>query len=172
MKFFTPVCPSTGDYTGQVICQKCIELDWRFDLKRGAIQELAMPNPCKGCSICGETPRLEDQPQTAIDCPPTGEQLKQRGQDRVMLNERKAWKAAAMDQIVSLCMTKYTITADDVREAVIARNIGPPHHPNVYGALMKAAASNGWITKTGQYQKSEIASRHAGMLMVWRSLIS
>lgn len=171
MKFFTLEHPHTGDFTGQVICQQCLELDYVFDVKRGAAQELAFPDPIKICSICGLTPCLTAQPQSAIDCSPTGEQLKWRGQDRVLANERKAWKAAAMDQIERLCRNRTTITADDVRDAVIARNIGFPHHPNVFGALMKSAAANGWIAATGQYEKSQIASRHAGMIMVWRSLI-
>jgi len=172
MKFFSPVHPNTGDCTGQVICQQCLDLDYLFGVKREAIQELALPDPAKACSICGEAPGATTQPHAAIDCPPTGAQLKRQGQKRVMDNEREAWKASAMDQIERLCRNCTTLTADDVRKVIYERGIGEPHHPNVYGGLMKLAAARGWIAKTGHYEKSEVASRHAGMIMVWRSLLT
>lgn len=169
-KFYTLEHPNTGDFIGQMICQQCIELDYLFNVKREAIHELAFPDPAKGCSICGATPSLLMKPAD-VDCPPTGRQLKESGQDLVMNNEREAWKAKAMEKIEWLCKNRTTITADDVRSAITAAWIGKPHHPNVFGALMKAAARNGWIIKTGHYEKSNMASRHSGMLAIWKSLI-
>ena len=89
-----------------------------------------------------------------------------------MDNEKEAWKARAMEKIEWLCRNRSTITADDVRSTITAAWIGKPHHPNVYGGLMKLAAARGWIAKTGHYEQSNVLSRHAGMIMVWRSLLT
>ena len=88
---------------------------------------------------------------------------------QVIEHERKAWKIAALSAIVELAKRHETFTADEVREACV--ELGPPHHCNVWGALMNKAAKAGVIRRTDRLRVSTRPEAHGHLNPIWESCL-
>jgi len=65
--------------------------------------------------------------------------------------------------LVSMFLARHPgrlITGDDIREVVQPR-LGPPHHPNAWGALTRSMLVRGRLIPTGRLVKSTRATNHA-----------
>lgn len=172
MKMFGIEDPTTGDIDG-VICEKCANTEIKCGaMDARSIIRLLIPDPIKTCSLCGANMDGLYENMKTMHIPGPGKELKRIGQDQAFDNERVAWRNAALEAVKELCRGRATFTADDVRMRILKTGLGHPHHPNVWGSLMRYAAAQHWAEKTGNYEPSTVASRHAGMIQVWRSLIA
>jgi hypothetical protein len=79
-----------------------------------------------------------------------------------------SWRELAMKSLKEISDEKATFTAEDVRwlHGYLLRP-EPPHH-NAWGAVLKIAAKDGLIVKTGEYVQSKSVSARARILPVWR----
>ncbi len=93
----------------------------------------------------------------------TGDQLKEEGIERVLINNDK-WKDRALEEIIYISHKQEKFTSDDVRQACF--NI-MPKSGHAWGAIMSAAAKKGFIRKTGTYIKSCIPSNHGHLNPEW-----
>ena len=101
--------------------------------------------------------------------PVAGEARKIEGIEQVLANERREWRQRALARIVRLAEQHRTFTADEVREA--CSDIEPPHHPNVWGAVMHKAIRAGIIRRTGELRRSTRKAAHSHSNPVWESLL-
>ena len=99
---------------------------------------------------------------------PTGDELKQRGIEKALANERAITRQQAYNMIGAVADTHSEFTADDLHEAWSQVDI-TFHHPNVAGGVIQAALKAGVMVRTGQYVPSRRASRHGSMVAVYRA---
>jgi hypothetical protein len=92
-----------------------------------------------------------------------GQELRDRGVERVLAHEEEVYKHRTLGVIAAFALTGEDFTADDVR-AVVG---DPPHHPNVLSALFRKARQIGIIVPVG-IGTAQRKSRHAGLNRVWR----
>ncbi len=100
--------------------------------------------------------------------PPTGDDLKRAGIERALLNERAQWRLKALKIIMAVAEMNMRFTADDIQAAAKRAGLGPPHHPNVIGAVIRIALLAGIMTKTGRYVKGKRAAQHGRMIAEYR----
>jgi hypothetical protein len=100
--------------------------------------------------------------------PPTGDDLKQRGIEKVMARERENTRRRALIAIEQLAAIKVDFTADDIAAVWDAAGIAF-HHPNVAGGVIRSALRDGVMVRTGMYVPSERPSRRASMVPVYRA---
>jgi hypothetical protein len=79
--------------------------------------------------------------------------------DLVVQNERAKWWNSACGLIVKGIPRDWTGTFDKISTAIAGR-IGPPHHPNVWGALCAHAQKQGWLEGTGEWEQSVTRKRN------------
>jgi len=89
---------------------------------------------------------------------------------RVEENANPEWKRLAKFVIRDLALERTSFTTDDVWHLMEQRNNPTPHEPRALGALMKAAASAGFIAPTNQWVESSRAVNHSRPIKVWASL--
>jgi hypothetical protein len=94
---------------------------------------------------------------------------KQRNMKAVLDNENEKWKEEALIIIKMTALTFKEFTFDDVRRLLRANKKEEPHHPNVYGSLMRLAAIKGWIKKTDRVRPSSMVQAHSRNLTIWES---
>ena len=98
-----------------------------------------------------------------------GRQRKADGIKRVMSAEDEAWQARAVGLYRAYMATRpHAFTAEGCKIYALARDLGTPHHHNAWGGLFSALARSGQIVKTGHTVKSQLPSRHANEVPVWR----
>lgn len=90
---------------------------------------------------------------------------------RVEAHADPEWKATALAVVEHLARTRDEMTTDDVWHVLDARGVTFTHEPRALGAVMKQAASFGWISRTERTRRSERVVRHAGDVRVWRCLL-
>ena len=88
---------------------------------------------------------------------------------RVERHADRDWKRHVLDVIWGLAAFRPELTSDDVWQ-LLDDDLGT-HEPRALGAMLKKAASEGWVTATDSYRPSARAACHARPLRVWRSLI-
>jgi hypothetical protein len=103
------------------------------------------------------------------DLPFEGERLKEQGMERASGAERvQPWKEKA-DNAFGFYDVGKEFSADS-----ITMFIGPPdsgaNRCNVVGAWISGLSKTGRIRFTGQFRKSNRASRHAGLQRIWRKV--
>lgn len=81
------------------------------------------------------------------------------------------WKVAATGAVHTIARLRPEFTTDAVWGLLTAANVAPPHEERALGAIMRAAAREGWIEATDRTSKSVRPRCHARDLRVWRSLI-
>ena len=101
----------------------------------------------------------------------TGKELKKRGQKRVLANAGDGWRERALSVVFDVATDNRELTMADVRRRGVSDGLDEPHHPNAWGALLKAAAQEGWIEQTESFRQSDLQSARARMVRVWKSLV-
>jgi hypothetical protein len=79
----------------------------------------------------------------------------------------EAWKAEALDKIYDVAYEQATLTPDDIWDAGLEK----PREPRALGAVVRRAASLGFIEPTDKFVASRMKSQHRNPLRVWRSLV-
>lgn len=113
---------------------------------------------------------MPDAQPTLFD-PTESDRRKTRGIETVLQNERNDWRNLAYHELVGVARRLPEFTADDVRAAIDRANLGDPHHPNVFGALMKRAQLEGVAEITDRTKMSERKDAHRHRNPVWRSRV-
>lgn len=73
-------------------------------------------------------------------------------------DKREAWKADALDKIVTLAGTGREFTSDDLYDA----GMGKPPHPNMVGRVMRMGMDLGYIVRTQKVKPSRRRTRRHG----------
>jgi hypothetical protein len=103
--------------------------------------------------------------------PTQGSLLKSTGIARVSAATSPEWMDAAMAWITWLAQRGPPFTSENIIEEIgQPTDIHGNPKPNAMGAVFCAAARRGLIVRTG-YQQATRASRHAGMISVWRGKV-
>ncbi len=76
------------------------------------------------------------------------------------------WMAAA-SAVVDRIDRFWEGLGEDIRLRVIAQ-VGEPHHPNCWGALIMSATRRGVLVKTGEWRGARSKKSHASMYPVLR----
>ncbi len=100
--------------------------------------------------------------------PPTGDDLKRRGIERALLNERARWRKRTLLVVIALADERLYFTADDIQAAVAACGLGQPHTPNVWGGVVRTAMLAGVMTRTERWVKGSRPNQHGRMIPVYR----
>jgi len=79
----------------------------------------------------------------------------------------RALKAIQNIRMATLLPITGTWTGEDIR-IYVTNTIGPPHHHNAWGALIKAAITQKLIVPTGQYRPMKSKKSHARRTPVYR----
>jgi hypothetical protein len=74
--------------------------------------------------------------------------------------------------VIDLAETELFFTIDDIQEVAAESGLGPPHHPNVWGAVIRSALLMGVMTKTGRYVKGRRPEQHSRMIPEYRRVES
>jgi hypothetical protein len=102
----------------------------------------------------------------------TGKDLRDEGIALALKNERVAWRERAVNIVRTVASANRccgsSFTMDHVRSAAEEAGLGRPHHPNVWGGIMREAIKKMWVFKTGRYVNSTRPSRHAAVIPVYR----
>lgn len=77
------------------------------------------------------------------------------------------WMEDAERTVLAIARRRAEFTADDIW----ATGLCSPPEPRALGAVMTAAARAGLIARTGRFQATARAKRHAAPIAIWRSLI-
>lgn len=100
--------------------------------------------------------------------PRDGDDLKREGIDKALKNERQEWRRRASLLILSLAQEGKPFTADDIRRRARHVGLADPHHPNVWGAIIRTELHAGIIERTGDYRKGSRPEQHSRMIPVYR----
>jgi hypothetical protein len=98
----------------------------------------------------------------------TGRDLKLRGIEKVLKNERAEWRRRALDCVLAVADTLVFFHVNHVRDHADRIGLGPPHHPNVWGAVMKSAIALGIMTPTGDHVIGKRKAQHARKIQLYR----
>ena len=97
------------------------------------------------------------------------------------LFEAKAQRDTALNQVlghagsyvdaasVLICALSGEVTGEDVR-LLVERQIGPPHHHNVWGAIINHALRRGYLQATDRSSHMKTPKSHARKTPVYRAL--
>jgi hypothetical protein len=99
-----------------------------------------------------------------------GKKARDEGIQRVAENSGE-WRERAAEMIEAMAERLPDFTADEVREEADRIKLGDPHHANVWGAVMMAAARRGLIEKTMTVRPSARPEAHGHCNPVWRSRV-
>ena len=100
-----------------------------------------------------------------------GEARKADGMARAYDNANRDWKAAAAATVRDLARVKATFTADDVWAQLDALGFATREH-RAMGAVMRAAAMDGWIVKTDRVVPTTRPCANRRPVAVWQSLLT
>ena len=100
--------------------------------------------------------------------PPTGDDLKQRGIEKVLARERENTRRRALIAIEQLAAIQTEFTPDDIAAVWEAAGINFHHH-NAMGGVTRSALAAGVMVKTGRVVPSTRPSRHSSDVPVYRS---
>jgi hypothetical protein len=76
------------------------------------------------------------------------------------------WMQVALHNIQSL-PPGWEGSGQDIR-LIITNDQGPPHHPNVWGALTNTAIGMGLLVHTGHYKYTRLRASHKRRIPVYR----
>lgn len=93
-----------------------------------------------------------------------GQQLADQGMARCA-SKSSAWLQKAEEVLREHRPGCYP--ADSLRESVV-KEIGEPHHPNVWGSLFRGCCNRGILTNTGQTMKSRIVQSHSRRVTIYK----
>lgn len=101
----------------------------------------------------------------------SGIERKAAGLDLVVANERQEWLDRALYLLrvyVSRLEVGSFFAFDDIRAFYDACGLAQPHHPNVYGAVLRMGASEGVpIAKTDRTRPAHHPQAHHRLLVLW-----
>lgn len=95
-----------------------------------------------------------------------GDLLAQDGMDRAEDHADDTWLLAAKRVVWDLIQLGQPFTTDAVWERLDALGVRT-HEPRALGAVMRAAASAGYLTNTGSYFKSQRPDCHSRPVPLW-----
>lgn len=90
--------------------------------------------------------------------------------DRVEAHADDAWKDAANQALWTVVRDGglgYEFTSDDVHAVLDGLDV-TTHEPRALGAIIRKAATAGWIVNTGRVDKTKRAVAHKRPATVWR----
>jgi len=94
---------------------------------------------------------------------------KEEGMARAEAGASEAWKAAAAKAIYDAAVANPKFTSDEVWVILQSKGIGAPDEPRAMGPMIRNAALNGLIRKTGYTKVSNQPHNHARPVAVWKS---
>lgn len=80
------------------------------------------------------------------------------------------WLYDAFNAVQQLAQHRATLSTDDVWKYLNDRSLTSTHEPRALGAIMRRAAKEKIIRKTGTYATSKRAECHNRPVMIWQSL--
>lgn len=86
-----------------------------------------------------------------------------------VLDQNKVWKHAVL-RIIKELPKGTAFTFDRIRAAAVVCKLDAPAHPNAWGSVLRCAAKEWLIQKTGRYLPSAIRSNHSRIVPEWRRL--
>jgi hypothetical protein len=95
-----------------------------------------------------------------------GQRLRDEAIERVLRNERSEWKAGVGAILDRLIQSGKEFSGNHIRKQAKEQGIGEPHAPGCWGGMMRVAAQQGRIRKTGSVEP-ETPSSHARPIFVW-----
>jgi hypothetical protein len=98
----------------------------------------------------------------------SGEQLRDEGIARVLSRTKEQWQADLQGVILSFPVGQ-EVTGEEIRWKAVPR-IGEPHHPNVWGGVIKTAIKDKLLEPTGEVRKSVSPKNHAHRTFVYRRI--
>ena len=100
---------------------------------------------------------------------PMGRRLRNRAVKKVQRKTDPEWFNAALACVVETANSFKEFTTDDVRLLANSREIGEPHEPRAWGAVMAKAARDGICEKTGLYVQTSRPRAHARPIPVYHA---
>lgn len=98
--------------------------------------------------------------------PLSGDALRDEGLAVITENSR-AWMDLALALLPQMSRERVDVTGEDIHLWIESR-IGPPHHHNAWGPLVRTAAMLGILEFTDCYRKFTSPVRHAHRTPVYR----
>lgn len=100
----------------------------------------------------------------------TAEDERDAAIEQVRANADLEFYNTALDAVMALAIRCEEFTTDDVMECL--QDTPSPREPRVFGAVMKSAASHGWVVASDKYAASSRRQSHARPKRIWRSLLT
>lgn len=85
------------------------------------------------------------------------------------ISRRKDWVIASLMCIAELPASS-TVTGEEIREFLLENGVEPPHHQNVWGALIRIAIARGYLEPTGDVRPMKSPQAHGRRTPVYRVL--
>jgi hypothetical protein len=99
----------------------------------------------------------------------TGRELRDEGMERARKHAGESWIGRALDIIRELAIRQPSLWYDDYQHVADVMKLPKPPDGRAWGPVLKIAATNGWITKTGESRKSNRPICHRADKPVYRS---
>lgn len=100
--------------------------------------------------------------------PPTADDLKRQGIEQALKNEHARWRRRALRVVMRVADEQLFFNADDIRHRAEVIGLGEPHHPNVWGGVIRTAILAGVMTPTGNWKKSTRPGARGRMIPLYR----
>lgn len=94
-----------------------------------------------------------------------GQILRDKGIKTVTENSQGIWKDTAYAILCKRASKKGSFNYDDIEQQILDE-VGPPHHPNAIGALMRHALQEKIIVEAG-YRQARRPSAHARNVKIY-----
>lgn len=104
--------------------------------------------------------------------PKSGRELRDEAIDRAITHAGETWKSKAVEILWMTARKYHRLTADDYHRIAGQMNLERPPDGRAWGAVVIQAIKNGWISKTGDRQKSTRPEVHRSEMKVYRSHIA
>lgn len=80
------------------------------------------------------------------------------------------WMTQALTTLPRAVPLGFVGIAEDFKGLLLGAGVGPPHHPNAWGALTRCALDAGLLERTGAWEPMKIVSSHARLSPVYRRI--
>lgn len=96
--------------------------------------------------------------------------LRDHGMAEAMEHERDEWRDLYRYEMRAFLKDRgdRAFLSEEFRKWFRSRGNREPHHPNVWGAMWNACATEGWIEKTGKHRPTTYAAGHATDGTEWK----
>ncbi len=103
--------------------------------------------------------------------PKSGRELRDQAIERAIKHAGEPWRLRALEIIWKTARKYEHLTADDYHRVATAMNLERPPDGRAWGAVVIKARKNGWMSPTGDREKSKRPEVHRGEMKVYKSHI-